>query len=153
MGFNGNKIGQSVYVTSASPLDSKLKPLANITKLNELINDTTSKSYIYPGMELIVLNYDSVTKQDMPVKFIANPTKEFKIKDKLTVKTFADIEQFRPFLSEGIDVVVLKDETKNGEMSRYTIKTKQVENEGEIVEVLDFEESATTAIKIIGDDF
>lgn len=129
MGFKGKGLGETVYYTGASPLDSKLKPIANLTKLNEMINDTTSMSIIYPGMEIVVLNYDTKTKKDMPVRFIVNAKRQFYIKDQLTVIKHSDIEQFKPYLLEGTKITVLEDETNYSQTTEYISETKTVLSE------------------------
>lgn len=129
MGFKGKGLGETVYYTGASPLDSKLKPIANLTKLNEMINDTTSMSIIYPGMEIVVLNYDTKTKKDMPVRFIVNAKRQFYIKDQLTVIKHSDIEQFKPYLLEGTKITVLADETNYSQTTEYISETKTVLSE------------------------
>jgi spore coat protein CotF len=129
MGFKGKGLGETVYYTGASPLDSKLKPIANLTKLNEMINDVSAMSIIYPGMENVVLNYDTNTKKDMPVRFIVNTKRQFHIKDQLTVKKYSDIEQFKPYLLEGTKITVLEDETNYSQTTEYISETKTVLSE------------------------
>lgn len=129
MGFKGKGLGETVYYTGASPLDSKLKPIANLTKLNEMINDVSAMSIIYPGMENVVLNYDTNTKKDMPVRFIVNTKRQFHIKDQLTVKKYSDIEQFKPYLLEGTKITVLEDETNYSQTTEYISEIKTVLSE------------------------
>lgn len=129
MGFKGKGLGETVYYTGASPLDSKLKPIANLTKLNEMINDVSSMSIVYPGMENVVLNYDTNTKKDMPVRFIVNAKRQFHIQDQLTVKKYSDIEQFKPYLLEGTKITVLEDETNYSQTTEYISEIKTVLSE------------------------
>ena len=127
------------------PVDVKTTPLNSLSELN-----TTSipRAWRYQGMEITVLNSDTTGIATRFILHKGTGDNAWKIKDKLTVNKFSDIEPFKPYLLDGTDVVVLTDETKNGEMTHYTTKTVQNDTES----VLDFEQKLTS-IKIIGDDF
>lgn len=115
------------YLTSDSlPLDEKQKPLNTLEELTT-VNSTKAP---YKGMEVIVLNNQTT---NIPVKLIfdGNPRKGVKawtINGQLTTNNFAEIEEFKDHLKVGTNIVVLEDETKNGELSHYVAKFSQEDN-------------------------
>lgn len=112
------------YLTSDSlPLDEKQKPLNTLEEL-ATVNSTKAP---YKGMEIIVLNN---TTTNIPVKLIFDGNarkgvKAWTINGQLTTNNFAEIEAFKDHLKVGTNIVVLEDETKNGELSHYIAKSSQ----------------------------
>ena len=118
-------LSEQILITK-KPLDIKTTPLNDLSDLN-----TTSipRSWRYKGMEVIVLNTNTTS---LPTRFILlNGTGDnaWKIKDQLTVNTYSDIEQFKPYLLKGTKVTVLFDETNNSQLTDYMTETKNVTNE------------------------
>jgi S-adenosylmethionine:tRNA-ribosyltransferase-isomerase (queuine synthetase) len=119
------------YLTSDSlPLDEKQKPLNTLAELTT-VNSTKAP---YKGMEIIVLNNQTT---NIPVKLIFDGNarkgvKAWTINGQLTTNNFAQIEEFKDHLKVGTNIVVLEDETKNGELSHYIAKSSQ---EDDVIEI------------------
>lgn len=119
---------QNYTYLGQAPLDAKLAPLYTIDELSKINTDN-----MYEGAELIVLNINTEDDTDfsnIPTRFISkyNEKIEFiwKVKDILTVKTFADIKQFEPYLLEGTKITVLSDEKNNNQLTEYISGTETI---------------------------
>ena len=85
---------------------------------------------VYEGFEVSVLNYDSTNIQTkFHIVSIQNENgewiNEWRVKDTLTVNTNAELEPFKPYLSEGTKITVLSDETNKGQLTEYISGTKK----------------------------
>lgn len=129
-----NQLTENLYFTGKAPLDSKLTPLSTIAELSTAIKGPQR----YLGLEIIVLNSDST---NIPTRFILQngiSNKSWRVKDTLTVQSNAQIEPFKPYLSEGTKITVLSDETNNGQLTEYISGTKTVVTDGVEETVVDF---------------
>lgn len=111
-----------------APLDAKLAPLYTIDELSKINTDL-----LYEGAELIVLNInpeDDTDVSNIPTRFALKYNEKFefiwKVKDILTVKTFADIKQFEPYLLEGTKIIVLSDINYNNQLTEYISGTETI---------------------------
>jgi hypothetical protein len=129
-----NQLTENLYFTGKAPLDSKLTPLSTIAELSTAIKGPQR----YLGLEIIVLNSDST---NIPTRFILQngiSNKSWRVKDTLTVQSNAQIEPFKPYLSEGTKITVLSDETNNGQLTEYISGTKTIVTDGVEETVVDF---------------
>jgi hypothetical protein len=121
-------ITSNFYYLNQGPLDAKMQPLQTIDDLLKIERD-----YLYEGIELTVLNINKEDKNDVsniPTRFTLKYNENFeftwKVKDTLTVKNNAEIDKFKPYLSEGTKIIVLSDETNKGQLTEY-ISTHKIE--------------------------
>ena len=129
-----NQVTENLYFTGKAPLDSKLTPLSTIAELSTAIKGPQR----YPGLEIIVLNSNST---NIPTRFILQngiSNKSWRVKDTLTVNTNAELEPFKPYLSEGTKITVLSDETNKGQLTEYISGTKKIVTDGVEETVVDF---------------
>ena len=133
-------ITSNFYYLNQGPLDAKLQPLLTLDELSKIQTD-----YLYEGAELIVLNINTEDENDVsniPTRFALKYNENFefiwKVKDILTVKTNAELEPFKPYLSEGTKITVLSDETNNGQLTEYISGTKTIVTDGVEETVVDF---------------
>lgn len=133
-------ITSNFYYLNQGPLDAKLQPLLTLDELSKIQTD-----YLYEGIELIVLNINTEDENDVsniPTRFALKYNENFefiwKVKDVLTVKTNAELEPFKPYLSEGTKITVLSDETNNGQLTEYISGTKKIVTDGVEETVVDF---------------
>lgn len=129
-----NQLTENLYFTGKAPLDSKLTPLSTIAELSTAIKGPQR----YPGLEVIVLNSNS---SNIPTRFILQngiSNKSWRVKDTLTVNTNAELEPFKPYLSEGTKITVLSDETNKGQLTEYISGTKKIVTDGVEETVVDF---------------
>ena len=129
-----NQVTENLYFTGKAPLDSKLTPLSTIAELSTAIKGPQR----YPGLEIIVLNSNST---NIPTRFIlqnGKTNKTWRVKDTLTVNTNAELEPFKPYLSEGTKITVLSDETNKGQLTEYISGTKKIVTDGVEETVVDF---------------
>lgn len=130
------KVTKSFYLSESKPLDYRHTKISSIEDLNNI----SKEQKIYLGLEVPFI--DSSSKM-LLCKFISNGNPRqglngWKIKDTLTVKTNADIEQFKNFLLEGTKITVLSDETNNGQLTEYISGTKKIVTDGVEETVVDF---------------
>lgn len=131
-----NQVTENLYFTGKAPLDSKLTPLSTIAELSTAIKGPQR----YPGLEIIVLN-SGPTNTNIPTRFILQngiSNKSWRVKDTLTVNTNAELEPFKPYLSEGTKITVLSDETNKGQLTEYISGTKKIVTDGVEETVVDF---------------
>lgn len=133
-------ITSNFYYLNQGPLDAKLQPLLTLDELSKIQTD-----YLYEGIELIVLNINTEDENDVsniPTRFALKYNENFefiwKVKDVLTVKTNAELEPFKPYLSEGTKITVLSDETNKGQLTEYISGTKKIVTDGVEETVVDF---------------
>lgn len=129
-------VTQSFYLNKSAPLDYRHTRISNIEELNNI----NKEQKIYLGLEIPFI--DSSSKM-LLCKFISNGNPRqglngWKIKDTLTVKTNAELEPFKPYLSEGTKITVLSDETNNGQLTEYISGTKKIVTDGVEETVVDF---------------
>ena len=130
------KVTKSFYLSESKPLDYGHTKISSIEDLNNI----SKEQKIYLGLEVPFI--DSSSKM-LLCKFISNGNPRqglngWKIKDTLTVKTNADIEQFKNFLLEGTKITVLSDETNKGQLTEYISGTKTIVTDGVEETVVDF---------------
>ena len=135
-------LSEQILITK-KPLDVKTTPL---NKLSELNTTTIPRSWRYQGMEVIVLNTDTTKISTRFILHNATGDSAWKIKDKLIVNTYSEIEPFKTYLLGGTDITVLSDETNNGKLTEYVTGS----NNG-VIEV-NKKSTSTPNIEIIGDD-
>lgn len=135
-------LSEQILITK-KPIDVKTTPLNTLSELN---TTTIPRSWRYQGMEVIVLNADTTKISTRFILHNATGDSAWKIKDKLTVNTYAEIEPFKTYLLGGTDITVLSDETNNGELTEYVTDL----NNGVIV--FNKKSTSTPNIQIIGDD-
>jgi hypothetical protein len=125
------------------PVDVKTTPLNSLSELN-----TTSipRAWRYQGMEITVLNSDTTGIATRFILHKGTGDSAWKIKDKLIVNTYSEIEPFKTYLLGGTDITVLSDETNNGKLTEYVTGS----NNG-VIEV-NKKSTSTPNIEIIGDD-
>lgn len=133
---------EQILITK-KPLDVKTTPLSTLSELN---TTTIPRAWRYQGMEVIVLNSDTTKIATRFILHNATGDSAWKIKDKLIVNTYSEIEPFKTYLLSGTDITVLSDETNNGELTEYVTNLDN--------DVIEFNKKSTSTpnIQIIGDD-